>query len=352
MLPRMTSSTLDRTLGLVTPGCPARQAASTSCRLARSRPLARARAQHFLLPSLLAARHLHIPARPSPHPSTFSRGYFSSSPPAASSSPPSPISDLTISALHLPSTSSSRSSSPSLHLSISCPSYGIPKNSLFSARWFRDSDVSSLSVSQDTGQRIHRSGDVDPDIALREEASWEVVLPGTEVEGAGEVKEPSLRIFWKGSGMRVRPGEEGDVALKASTTDASSLLPLSFLARRSTSHPSTTEGHPSLPPVLPWTRASLLDSPSLFLPYADFLSSDATLHAALTQLRTYGIFFIKGVPAKETSAEHCELRTLAGRIGEIRNTLYGEVWDVKALGRKSENVAYTNVDLGLHMDLL
>lgn len=72
---------------------------------------------------------------------------------------------------------------------------------------------------------------------------------------------------------------------------------------------------------------------------------------ATTQLQRYGLAFVTGVPTQETSAEICELRKLAGMFGEIRNTFYGELWDVRNI-RNSRNIAYTNLDLGLHMDLL
>ena len=161
------------------------------------------------------------------------------------------------------------------------------------------------------------------------------------------VTEPTLRIDWKGTGMQSTSSASGDT---------SSYLPLALLAASASTtdpiHPTSSPLQPRLPPTIPWMLPALSASPSLFLPYADFLSSPATLHAALTQLRQYGIFFLEGVPSEDGSHDGCELRRLAGRIGEMRNTFYGEVWDVRALGRKSENVAYTNVDLGLHMDLL
>jgi gamma-butyrobetaine dioxygenase len=72
---------------------------------------------------------------------------------------------------------------------------------------------------------------------------------------------------------------------------------------------------------------------------------------AITQLTQLGLLFITGVPSAESSNQTCELRTLAQLFGEIRNTFYGDVWDVKNI-RNSRNIAYTNLDLGLHMDLL
>ncbi|OBZ77051.1 putative oxidoreductase AIM17 [Grifola frondosa] len=77
-----------------------------------------------------------------------------------------------------------------------------------------------------------------------------------------------------------------------------------------------------------WDAARIASVPGLFLPYAD-IKSPAGLLAALTQLTRYGLLFLTGVPNVETSNEACELRTLAGTLGEIRTTFYGETWDVK-----------------------
>lgn len=44
-------------------------------------------------------------------------------------------------------------------------------------------------------------------------------------------------------------------------------------------------------------------------------------------------------------------QSLALQFGEIRSTFYGSLWDVRSLS-ESKNIAYTNLDLGLHMDLL
>jgi len=71
----------------------------------------------------------------------------------------------------------------------------------------------------------------------------------------------------------------------------------------------------------------------------------------LEQLHVYGIAIIKDVPTKNTGNSDCTLRTVANWIGEIRNTFYGETWDVKSV-LNSKNIAYTSDNLGLHMDLL
>lgn len=86
------------------------------------------------------------------------------------------------------------------------------------------------------------------------------------------------------------------------------------------------------------------------MPYAS-LQTPSGLLSAITQLSQSGLLFISGVPNLETSDELCELRSLAEHFGDIRPTFYGEVWDVMNI-RNSRNIAYTNLDLGLHMDLL
>ena len=99
-----------------------------------------------------------------------------------------------------------------------------------------------------------------------------------------------------------------------------------------------------------WDVARLKQERDLFLPY-ESLKSPSGLLAAITQLTRYGLLFVTEVPSGKTSNEECELRALGERFGELRRTFYGETWDVKNI-KNSRNIAYTNVDLGLHMDLL
>ena len=65
----------------------------------------------------------------------------------------------------------------------------------------------------------------------------------------------------------------------------------------------------------------------------------------------YNLLFVTPVPNEKASNEECELRSLAKKFSGIRDTMYGETWDVKNV-RNSRNIAYTNLFLGLHMDLM
>lgn len=99
-----------------------------------------------------------------------------------------------------------------------------------------------------------------------------------------------------------------------------------------------------------WDQEILLQSPNLRMTY-DQVQSKEGLLAMLRQAQVYGLVVVSEVPAERTSDKDCELRAFMTRIGEIRNTFYGETWDVKSMVN-SKNVAYTSQDLGFHMDLL
>ncbi|KJE94377.1 gamma-butyrobetaine dioxygenase [Capsaspora owczarzaki ATCC 30864] len=76
------------------------------------------------------------------------------------------------------------------------------------------------------------------------------------------------------------------------------------------------------------------------------MSTDAGLLSSLTQLREFGISFIRNVPTQEG-----EVARVAQRIGPIRDTFYGRHWDVRSV-KNAKNIAYTSLDLMLHQDLM
>lgn len=119
-----------------------------------------------------------------------------------------------------------------------------------------------------------------------------------------------------------------------------------------------------------WVRPDMLDSMSeqpdayeqsniprgLRVPYNSVFSEDGEVNKAahtslLTRLHRFGIAILQDVPTSQTDNQSCTLRRVAESIGPIRHTFYGETWNVKSMPQ-SKNVAYTDVNLGLHMDLL
>lgn len=83
-----------------------------------------------------------------------------------------------------------------------------------------------------------------------------------------------------------------------------------------------------------------------YVNYSQYMESEESLFGALQHLERYGIVIIREVPDTESA-----VRLIAERIGNLRNSFYGETWDVKSIP-EAKNVAYTAQYLGLHMDLL
>ena len=126
-------------------------------------------------------------------------------------------------------------------------------------------------------------------------------------------------------------------------------------------------------PFLPhhnWFSKQILWNKSLFsekvtsINYPDYMSSDEILFKTLDNLWKYGLVFIKNVPTipdynnkgereeeQQQQQQQPMIEKVVKRIGTIRNTFYGRSWDVISLPG-AKNIAYSNLELGLHMDLL
>ncbi|KAJ7700464.1 hypothetical protein B0H17DRAFT_1047295 [Mycena rosella] len=180
--------------------------------------------------------------------------------------------------------------------------------------WLRDSCLSPECIHPSTSQKLHRTSDIPLDVK--------------PADGGITLADGGLHIRWA-------DGHE-------------SFFPREFLhqhssrARLAAFHGDVRER--------PWDAAEVARDASLFVPYAS-LKERAGLRTAIDQLCTAGLLFVTGVPNSETGDAACELRALAGKFSQIRETFYGQVWDVVNV-RDSRNIAYTNLDLGLHMDLL
>jgi gamma-butyrobetaine dioxygenase len=193
--------------------------------------------------------------------------------------------------------------------------------------WLRDNCQCPQCVHPDSRQKLHSSGDINLDVKPK---SIKVVPP----ESAGG--SPMLQIEW----------------------------PLGSLTKAN-SQPHTTEfdlkwllesGHPRNPGLkalrtppkatVSWD-AKLYEANDNRVSYKDYMNTDEGLLRALRQLHDFGLCFLSGVP----TANDKEVENVARRIGEIKETFYGVSWDVKSVP-KAKNIAYTSLDLGLHMDLL
>ncbi|KAG5353737.1 hypothetical protein E4T56_gene6885 [Termitomyces sp. T112] len=180
--------------------------------------------------------------------------------------------------------------------------------------WLRDSCQSPECIHPTTSQKLHKSSDIPLDVK--------------PIEGGVRLLDDGIAIEWK-------DGHK-------------SHFPISFLERHS-SRKNLVAFHKQIVSK-PWNNRIITQTRDLFISYGSLQTSEGML-AALKQICRYGLLFVRDVPHKETSDEKCELSTLAEMFGHIRTTFYGRLWDVRNV-RNSKNVAYTNLDLGLHMDLL
>jgi gamma-butyrobetaine dioxygenase len=189
-------------------------------------------------------------------------------------------------------------------------------------RWLRDACQCPSCVHPTTRQKLFETSDVPIDIQPSP-ISDSVSL---QLNGASQ----GLRVNWSdGHG---------------------SYYPLGFLQSYTTNSTRDTMHHEDVVKPVLWDLQAVRTSPSLWMEYAS-LSNPGGKVAAYTQLARYGVLFVRGVPNEQTSDELCELRRLAGLFGEIRPSFYGSVWDVRSVP-ESRNIAYTDLNLGLHIDLL
>ncbi|KAJ5223009.1 uncharacterized protein N7469_009249 [Penicillium citrinum] len=80
--------------------------------------------------------------------------------------------------------------------------------------------------------------------------------------------------------------------------------------------------------------------------FDDYMSNDAKFAESMRNLQRLGLIFVKDIPKSREL-----VKKISERMGPVRNSFYGETWDVKTVPQ-AKNVAYTNQFLGFHMDLL
>eukprot|EP00048_Salpingoeca_helianthica_P003065 m.63473 g.63473 ORF g.63473 m.63473 type:complete len:417 (+) comp12469_c2_seq2:187-1437(+) len=78
--------------------------------------------------------------------------------------------------------------------------------------------------------------------------------------------------------------------------------------------------------------------------YHEFVNDDTTFRNAMTHLLAHGALFFEGIPP-----ELKHTKAIADRIGVIRHTFYGGIWDTKPKADVNDT-AYTNIELKPHTD--
>ncbi|KAK4048284.1 hypothetical protein OIO90_005903 [Microbotryomycetes sp. JL221] len=124
-----------------------------------------------------------------------------------------------------------------------------------------------------------------------------------------------------------------------------SVVPLSTLTQLLKRQERST-----LPQYTTWNQSQLLKKLDLNKTFNQVMKQDRKTLEMLDDLLRDGITFVKQVPTDDKQGQHTSLRSLVEKLSSVRNTWYGNLFDVRAQ-EGSKNIAYTNLDLGLHMDL-
>lgn len=171
--------------------------------------------------------------------------------------------------------------------------------------WLRDH--CSKTIHRTTTQKMHSSGSIHRDTV-----------------GTASLLASSINVAWKG----------GDT----SVFDTNWL----FSNRSNPTVYSASKTHKISASNLLWDRQQM----HTHIKYSEF-TTKAGLMTALKQLNTTGLVFLTGVPTDDEKTVIDVART----FGIVKTTFYGESWAVKNQ-INSKNIAYTNYNLELHMDLM
>jgi trimethyllysine dioxygenase len=180
-----------------------------------------------------------------------------------------------------------------------------PGTARFAPVWLRDHCHARESLHPDTLQRQVDTFAIPVDIAP---AKLEITDGGRQ-----------LQITWRQDGVLSR-------------------LPAAFLWRL-----AATDGRDAAPSRRLWDRASMgAHVPTLS--HAEIMASDAGLLRWLTLVEQHGFALASGTPVTIEAT-----KTLAMRVGYVRETIFGGMWDFTA-NLAFQDTAYTSAAIGPHTD--
>lgn len=182
--------------------------------------------------------------------------------------------------------------------------------------WLRDACSCSHCVDPSTTQKNFQSTDIPPDI---------------KTSSVENLENGSVRVTWEND----VPGFEDHVSIYSKD----------FFEVNRSKHSQKTIDRVDYPVYHPWDKSEIT-AHLKYATYEQWMTDDDCFGRAILDLQNSGIIIVRGVPETETAVED-----LAQRMGPIRDSFYGRTWDVKSVP-DAKNVAYTQIHLGLHMDLL
>jgi trimethyllysine dioxygenase len=179
-----------------------------------------------------------------------------------------------------------------------------PGSARFAPFWLRDHCHAAESLNADTQQRQVDTFAIPTDISPEK----------LEITAGGQ----ALQITWRQDPIVSR-------------------LPAAFLWRL-----AAPGGSETAPPRRLWNRASMGAFPQMS--HAEIVASDAGLLAWLSLVDEHGFALATGTPATIEAT-----RSLARRIGYVRETIFGGLWDFTA-NLAFQDTAYTSAAIGPHTD--
>jgi len=197
--------------------------------------------------------------------------------------------------------------------------------------WLRDNCQCSSCIHPDSKQKLHSSGDIKSNIVP---LSWKELPEGIEIVWAND--------------------EQNNSSQSLTTPFHSSYFTFEWLRNHAYDPIQSSFRRQRIWGVKEWDKVDLTKSGATDpISYSKLLKDKENHYLcnnefkkAVRQLREYGLLFLESVPT-----EHSAVEKVAGLFGYIRETFYGKSWDVKSIAG-AKNIAYTNLFLGLHMDLL
>lgn len=104
-----------------------------------------------------------------------------------------------------------------------------------------------------------------------------------------------------------------------------------------------------------WNKDAPLSLSKISVDFHSYMDphDETHLYETMKVLDRYGIALITNIPNEAiTNYTDWYVQMICERIGHVRTTFYGELFDVKNLETQANNIAYTSKPLPLHMDLL
>lgn len=231
-----------------------------------------------------------------------------------------------------------------------CVTFSDNSKCQFSSTWLRDSCRCQACVHPPTQEKQLNCAQIDPKI---QPLSWDV-----------ENNAQLLEVFWPQSARRpphastysaewlhqftqvFQPKEREAERPEPAVVSTATAPDAAAMAVPQPHDEITDEAYINKKSsVILWNRDEIEENPPE-LEYEDFMGTRAGLKKMLKNVCKYGISILKGVPLHEH-----DIISVARRMGYIRETGYGQTFDVRYNADPKTHLSYTGVEFSHHTDL-